>query len=66
MVSVMKTGYKQTEIGIIPEDWEVRKLDECLTLLTDFEANGSFEDVAKNGNYSAPHQNQRASTKRRS
>ena len=29
MVSVMKTGYKQTEIGVIPEDWEVKKISEC-------------------------------------
>jgi type I restriction enzyme S subunit len=43
----VKRGYKQTELGIIPEDWEVNKLDDCLDLLTDFEANGSFEDLAK-------------------
>ncbi len=24
----MKTGYKQTEIGVIPEDWEVKNLNE--------------------------------------
>jgi len=43
-------GYKQTEIGVIPEDWDMKKLDDCLVLLTDFEANGSFESVANNVN----------------
>lgn len=28
----MKPGYKQTEVGVIPEDWEVRKLGEVFTL----------------------------------
>ena len=41
-------GYKQTELGIIPEDWEVRQIRDCLTLLTDFDANGSFADMAEN------------------
>ncbi|NUM37060.1 MAG: restriction endonuclease subunit S [Candidatus Brocadiae bacterium] len=27
--STIKKGYKQTEIGIIPEDWEVKKLGDC-------------------------------------
>jgi type I restriction enzyme S subunit len=44
----LKSGYKQTEVGVIPEDWEVASLGDCLTLLTDFEANGSFEHVARN------------------
>ena len=30
----MKPGYKQTEIGVIPEDWEVRTLGSLTTLLT--------------------------------
>lgn len=29
-------------------EWEVVRLDDCLELLTDFEANGSFADVADN------------------
>ena len=41
-------GYKQTELGIIPEDWEVKQIREGLTLLTDFDANGSFADMAAN------------------
>ncbi len=24
----IKAGYKQTDVGIIPEDWEVKKLSE--------------------------------------
>ena len=24
----MKTGYKQTEVGVIPEDWEVKSIGE--------------------------------------
>ena len=46
----VKKGYKQTEISVIPEDWEGVPLKECLVLLTDFEANGSFENVANNVN----------------
>jgi len=29
-------------------EWEVVQLDDCLDLLTDFEANGSFADLAEN------------------
>jgi type I restriction enzyme S subunit len=28
----MKTGYKQTEIGVIPEDWEVKRLGELFEI----------------------------------
>ena len=41
-------GYKQTELGIIPEDWDVKQIRDGLTLLTDFDANGSFADMAEN------------------
>ena len=44
----MPQGYKQTELGIIPEDWEVKQIRDGLTLLTDFDANGSFADMAAN------------------
>jgi type I restriction enzyme S subunit len=30
----MKTGYKQTEVGVIPEDWEVKKLGELAEFIT--------------------------------
>ncbi len=26
-------GYKQTEVGVIPEDWEVRKLEEIADVI---------------------------------
>ena len=29
----VKAGYKQTEVGVIPEDWEVRELCEVVTFL---------------------------------
>jgi type I restriction enzyme S subunit len=49
-MSNSKEGYKQTDSGIIPEDWKILSLNDCLELLTDFEANGSFESVADNVN----------------
>jgi type I restriction enzyme S subunit len=30
----MKSGYKQTEVGVIPEEWEVKELGSLTTLLT--------------------------------
>lgn len=30
----LKPGYKQTEVGVIPEDWEVRRLGELATIAT--------------------------------
>ena len=41
-------GYKWTELGVIPEEWEVYTIRDCINLLTDFDANGSFADVALN------------------
>jgi type I restriction enzyme S subunit len=35
-------------IGRIPEGWEVNALKRIITLLTDYDANGSFADLAKN------------------
>ena len=29
----LKPGYKQTEVGVIPEDWEVQKLGSIATFL---------------------------------
>lgn len=26
----MKPGYKQTEVGVIPEDWEVKRLGDAI------------------------------------
>jgi restriction endonuclease S subunit len=30
----VKKGYKQTEVGVIPEDWEVKKLGEIAEIAT--------------------------------
>jgi type I restriction enzyme, S subunit len=30
----VKAGYKQTEVGVIPEDWEVKRLGECAKFRT--------------------------------
>ena len=30
----MKSGYKQTEVGVIPEDWEVKRLGELAPIAT--------------------------------
>lgn len=32
----VKRGYKQTEVGVIPEDWEVKPIDKEIDLLTGF------------------------------
>jgi type I restriction enzyme S subunit len=44
----LKAGYKQTEVGAIPEEWNVCKLEELIDLLTDYESNGSFASLAEN------------------
>ena len=33
MVAKVKAGYKQTEVGVIPEDWEVKKISDVCTLI---------------------------------
>lgn len=38
-------------IGEIPSHWEVRNLRQLISLLTDYTANGSFGDLAKNVTY---------------
>ena len=37
-------------IGMVPEHWEIRKIKNVIKLLTDYDANGSFADIAKNCN----------------
>lgn len=37
-------------IGQIPEGWKVYKIKNLISLLTDYDANGSFSDIAKNCN----------------
>lgn len=43
--------YKDTEVGIIPESWEVKPLKEVTEIVTDYVANGSFASLAKNVKY---------------
>lgn len=42
---------KQTEIGLIPDDWKEHTLRDLIDILTDYTANGSFESLAKNVRY---------------
>ena len=39
---------KLTPIGYLPEDWDYCQLRDHLDLLTDYDANGSFADMANN------------------
>ena len=32
-MEVVKTGYKQTEVGLIPEDWDIVKLKDAVIFL---------------------------------
>ena len=48
---MVKPGYKQTELGIIPEDWILMPSGEFIEVLTDFTANGSFASLAENVTY---------------
>lgn len=42
------TKFKDSELGRIPESWEVEKLDNFIDFFTDFTANWSFESLNKN------------------
>jgi type I restriction enzyme S subunit len=44
----LREGYKQTEVGVIPEDWEVKSLHEFASIKT-----GPFGTVLKASEYSA-------------
>jgi type I restriction enzyme S subunit len=43
----MKTGYKQTEVGVIPEEWEVKSIAELGVIKT-----GPFGTLLKASEYS--------------
>lgn len=47
----MVEGFKHTEIGFYPVDWVEDKLENVVTVLTDFTANGSFASLAQNVKY---------------
>ena len=42
---MVKKGYKQTEIGVIPEDWEIQQLGEYVKITSgDSPSNFDFID----------------------
>jgi type I restriction enzyme S subunit len=62
---MVKKGFKKTEIGLIPEDWEEKKLGECLLRNPDYGINAAavpynenlpvylrITDITEDGNYS--------------
>jgi type I restriction enzyme S subunit len=62
----VKTAYKQTEVGIIPEDWTVHSLRACLSAAPDYGINASavpfsdklptylrITDISEDGKYSS-------------
>jgi type I restriction enzyme S subunit len=44
----IKTGYKQTEIGVIPEDWEVSPIGNVCEIVT---GNKNTQDKIEDGQY---------------
>lgn len=48
---VIPIGYKKTEVGLIPKEWQHMKLQDIIEILTDFTANGSFASLAENVKY---------------
>ncbi|MDE5861323.1 MAG: hypothetical protein K2H28_03930, partial [Ruminococcus sp.] len=38
-------------VGKIPSHWEITRIKNVISVLTDYTANGSFEDLAKNVKY---------------
>lgn len=49
-MELTQNRFKKTEIGSVPEDWKIYRVDDLLDLLTDYDANGSFNSVAENVN----------------
>jgi type I restriction enzyme S subunit len=43
--------YKESELGMIPKEWEVDNFEGATEIITDFTANGSFESLRVNVNY---------------
>ena len=44
----IKKGYKQTEVGVIPEDWEVERLGNCLLQNPDYGINAASVAYSEN------------------
>src|SRR5437879_4301747 len=40
----LKSGYRQTEVGIIPEDWEILQLEETARVVDSLHQTPSFSD----------------------
>ncbi|MCM1248805.1 MAG: restriction endonuclease subunit S, partial [Lachnoclostridium sp.] len=43
--------YKDTPFGYIPEEWDIKTINEIADVVTDYVANGSFASLAKNVQY---------------
>lgn len=43
--------YKESELGMIPKEWDVDNFEGATEIITDFTANGSFESLRVNVNY---------------
>lgn len=43
--------FKETKIGTIPKYWNVKRIKEVASVVTDYVANGSFASLAKNVTY---------------
>lgn len=43
--------YKQSELGLIPKEWDIDNFETSNYLITDFTANGSFESLRNNVKY---------------
>jgi type I restriction enzyme S subunit len=43
--------YKESDLGLIPREWEVINFEEATEIITDFTANGSFESLRINVKY---------------
>jgi len=45
----VKPGYKQTEVGVIPEDWEIQKLDVIAEIIMGQSPRGSSYNKKQQG-----------------
>ena len=42
--------FKDSKLGRIPKSWEINELNDCLEIMTDYVANGSFQSLRENVN----------------
>lgn len=50
-MSSNKNGFKETELGILPNDWETEPIQKISDTITDFVANGGFASLRQNVKY---------------